>query len=285
MDTVERDAVAVGAARLSLLVAGPPDGEPIVLLHGIPTNAALWEPVMERLAARGHRVLAADLPGYGLTRLPRGGDHSLAGAAALLARWLTESAWIVGHDAGGAVAQLMAVEHPEVVARLTLVSSIVDGSWPAPRARFATLVARAGLYRAGAALRLVPNPYVRREVRRGFADPVRGAAVDADRVFWDGKCSDRAGRRAFERHLAALTPADTARVVEGLGRLAVPVQLVWGAEDVFQPWETAGRRLERLLPAPAVVRLDGCGHFAPLDCPERLCAALLEWRAATGQER
>jgi pimeloyl-ACP methyl ester carboxylesterase len=89
------------------------------------------------LAAAGHRALAPDLPGYGRTRLPSSADHSLAGAAELLVAWLADEigpAWVVGHDAGGAVAQLFAARHPELVARLSLTNSIADGSWPAPHA-------------------------------------------------------------------------------------------------------------------------------------------------------
>lgn len=281
MQVERREWTLVGGGTVSALVGGR--GDPVVLLHGIPTGAELWRSVVGRLAGAGLRVLAPDLPGYGGTRVGEDGDPSLAGAAALLARWTREQelapVWVVGHDAGGAVAQILAVSHAESVGRLTLVNSIADGSWPAPRARLARLLARAGLFRLGAALRIVPNPYLRREIRRGFADPRRAAEVDAAAVFWDTKFSDPGGRRAFERHLAALSALDTARVVPGLRRLRVPCQIVWGTEDVFQPWEGPGRRLQRLLPSPVVTRLEACGHFVPLECPERLVDALLTWHA------
>lgn len=269
-----------GTATVSALEAG--HGPLVVLLHGIPSNARLWERVVEPLAAGGLRVLAPDLPGYGRTRVATRSDHSLAAAADLIARWLETldvgPAWVVGHDAGGAVAQLLAVDHPEVVARLTLVNSIVDGSWPAPRARIAGVAARLGLYRLGARLGLVPNPYMRHELRRGFADPARAADVDMDAVFWADKTATDAGRRAFEHHLVALDPADTARVAPRLAGLRVPCQLVWGMADPFQTWDVAGRRLRDLLPDPAVTRLHGCGHLVPLECPDGLIATLQDWR-------
>lgn len=281
MSGVRREELAVDAATVSALVDG--DGPPIVLLHGIPTGSELWRPLFGPLVDDGFRVLAPDLPGYGRTRLPASADHSLAGAADLLARWLRVQdlppAWVVGHDAGGAVAQILAVSHPERVSRLTLVNSIAEGSWPAPRARFARLAARLGLYRAAAAVRLVPNAYLRHQIRRGFADPASAATVDGDAVFWDTKFTEKAGRRAFERHLAALDAADTSRIVAGLHHLSMPCQLVWGMEDDFQPWDVAGRRLQELLPSPAVTTLERCGHFVPLECADRLAAALLQWHA------
>ena len=281
MGSVERRFTTVGDAKLSALTAG--QGPPVVLLHGIPTGAAVWERVLVRLAEAGYQALAPDLPGYGQTRLPPAADHSLAGAARLVADWLADHdstpAWIVGHDSGGAVAQILAVRHPSRVSRLTLTNSIADGWWPAPRARFARAASRIGGYRAATRLGLVPNAFMRWQIRRAFADA--GAAEGIDAVLWDGKCRDPAGRAAFERHLAALTARDTADVATGLGELAVPCQLVWGADDPFQPWQGPGRRLEQLLPSPAVATLDACGHFTPWECPQRLVDAMLAWAGGT----
>jgi pimeloyl-ACP methyl ester carboxylesterase len=171
----------------------------------------------------------------------------------------------------------VAARYPELVGRLTLANSVADGSWPAPRARFATLAARMQLFRPAARVRLVPNWYLRREVRRGFADRRVARSVDGDRIFWDTKFTDPRGRREFERHLSAITADDTASVVPTLGRLTVPCHLVWGTADPFQTWEVTGRRLADLLPEPTVDLLDGCGHFAPLECPQAFLTALLAW--------
>lgn len=254
-----------------------------MLLHGVPTGAELWRGVMSGLAAGGFRAVAPDLPGYGQTRLRHGAEYSLAGTARLLAAWLDGNglapAWVVGHDMGGAVAALMAVHHGDVVSRLTLTNSVAHGAWPAPRARLGTIAARLHLVRVAGALRTTPNPYLRREIRRAFVDPDRLSDADADRVIWDGKFSDPYGRIEFERHLAALTPADTAVLPDRLPALRMPTQLVWGMADRFQTWDGPGRRLHALLPKAAVTRLENCGHFTPMECPDRLLSALLDWRA------
>ncbi len=274
-----RHEVEVGEATLSVLRSG--EGNPVVLIHGIPTGAELWRGLMGRLATAGLRALAPDLPGYGSTRLPEDGDHSLAGGAALVARWLGDSepqgVWVVGHDAGGAVAQLLAVRHPDLVTRLTLVNSIAHGSWPAPRARFARLAARIGLVRMASAMGVVPNAYLRRRIRDGFAHPSVVSDEDLDRVVFDGKFSAPEGRAGFERHLRALDPADTAAVASALGSLPMPCQLIWGMADVFQPWTGPGQQLQQLLPEPSMTLLDDCGHLSPLECPQSLVDAMLAW--------
>ncbi len=79
-----------GEARLALLEAGPEDGQPLVLLHGIPAGAELWRGIMPRLAAEGYRCFAPNLPGYGMTRVAPYGDYSIFGAARLIDLWLNK---------------------------------------------------------------------------------------------------------------------------------------------------------------------------------------------------
>jgi pimeloyl-ACP methyl ester carboxylesterase len=269
----------VAAGVVSSLQAG--DGPPVVLLHGIPTGAELWRPVIGLLAGRGYRAVAPDLPGYGMTRIAPNGDYSLEGVTDLLAEWLQlrglVPVWLVGHDAGGAVAQLLTVRHPELLNRLTLTNSIADGFWPAPRACLGRVAARLHLVRLAAACRTIPNPYVRWAVRRAFADRKRYDDVDTNAVFWDTKFSQHRGRIAFERSLAHLSTVSTTEAALGLPHSTVPTQLVWGMADPFQRWDGPGSRLAELLPSASVTKLDHCGHFTPLECPELLVAALTEW--------
>ncbi|MDX1614675.1 MAG: alpha/beta hydrolase [Candidatus Promineifilaceae bacterium] len=275
--------VVLGAVELAYLEIGPPAAPTMLLLHGIPTGAELWRETMVPLGLAGYRVCAPDLPGYGQTRVPATGDHSLAGAADLLARWMETAqlgpSWVVGHDLGGAVAQILAVRRPRLVQRLTLTNTVVGDSWPVRPVKLLRLLARLRLYVPLAALGLFPNPYATWELRRAFTDPQRLRFTAAQRVFWDGKIKTHEGRQAFSRHLRALDPVQTEAIVGQLGQIAAPVQIVWGRQDPFQPWARIGRRLVGLLPNPAVQLLNEAGHFTPLEQPEALAAALLAWVA------
>ena len=50
--------------------AGPPDGPPVVLIHGWAVSSYLWRHTLGGLAAAGYRTYAPDLPGHGLSDAP-----------------------------------------------------------------------------------------------------------------------------------------------------------------------------------------------------------------------
>ena len=271
-----------GGAQLSLLEAGPADGQPLVLLHGIPTGAELWRGIMPKLAAEGFRCFAPNLPGYGMTRLSPDGDYSIFGAAVLIDFWLNtsgiEDVWLVGHDWGGAVAQVLAARYPDRLSRLTLSNCPVENSWPVPAIKLFRLMARAGLYAPSASLRLIPNPYATSQLNKAFYDHSRVSRADWKRIFWDSKVSDPAGRVEFQHHLASLNNAQTMEIAPELSAVDLPSLLMWGANDRFQPWERVGLRLKALLPNPEVKLIDRAGHFHVLEKPDTFVETLMAWR-------
>ena len=113
---------------LHYLTAG--EGDPVVLLHGIPQSSHEWRFVMPRLAER-YFVIAPDLRGLGdSTRPPSGYDK----------KTVAEDIWqlvnghlgikrfhLVGHDWGGPVAFSLAAHHPEAVSKLAILDVTIPG--------------------------------------------------------------------------------------------------------------------------------------------------------------
>jgi pimeloyl-ACP methyl ester carboxylesterase len=103
--------------------AGAPTGQPLVLIHQSPSSSAMWQPVLERFAARGYWALAPDLLGHGATAAPKT-RPDLRTYAAGVCVWLDalgiEQADLVGHHSGSNIALLMAVERPARVHALAL---------------------------------------------------------------------------------------------------------------------------------------------------------------------
>jgi haloalkane dehalogenase len=106
------------------------EGEPVVLMHGIPVSSFLYRKVLPLLAERGLRGVAFDLPGLGLAAKPREFDYTWSG----LGRWTgaaidalgIERCHLVLHDIGGPIGLEWALRNRERVRTLTVLDTLID---------------------------------------------------------------------------------------------------------------------------------------------------------------
>jgi haloalkane dehalogenase len=106
------------------------DGDPVVLMHGIPVSSYLYRKVLPLLAERGLRGVAFDLPGLGLAEKPAGFDYSWSG----LGRWTGEAIDALGierchlvlHDIGGPIGLEWALRNRERIKTLTVLDTLID---------------------------------------------------------------------------------------------------------------------------------------------------------------
>ena len=108
----------------------------VMLVHGFMDAAGTWEEVAPALSARGHRVLAPDMRGFGeAPRAPRGSYYHFVDYVADLAEILGALApgpvALVGHSMGGTIATLYAGAYPENVVRLANLEGLgpPDNRW------------------------------------------------------------------------------------------------------------------------------------------------------------
>jgi haloalkane dehalogenase len=117
-----------GGARSFVREEG--EGEPVVLMHGIPVSSYLYRKVLPRLAERGLRGIAFDLPGLGLAEKREDFDYTWSG----LGRWTgaavdalgIERCHLVLHDIGGPIALEWAVRNRDRVLSLTVLDTLID---------------------------------------------------------------------------------------------------------------------------------------------------------------
>jgi haloalkane dehalogenase len=106
------------------------EGEPVVLMHGVPVSSFLYRKVLPLLAERGLRGVAFDLPGMGLAEKPAEFDYSWSG----LGRWTGDAIDALGidrchlvlHDIGGPVALEWALRNRDRVRTLTVLDTLID---------------------------------------------------------------------------------------------------------------------------------------------------------------
>jgi len=109
---------------------------PFVLVHGLASNARMWDGVAARLAAAGVPALTVDLRGHGRSSKPDGsyGVRAVAAdLAALIERLALDRPVVAGQSWGGNVAVELAARHPDAIAGIVCV----DGGWLEPSRQFA----------------------------------------------------------------------------------------------------------------------------------------------------
>ncbi|MEP2682855.1 MAG: alpha/beta hydrolase [Sulfitobacter sp.] len=239
-------------------------GDPVILLHGIPTCPALWRDVAPKVT--GRRVLAWEMPGYGAS-IPQGEgrDISVSAQADYLVAWMRDQgisrAILAAHDLGGGVAQIAAVRHPGMVSGLLLTNAISYDSWPVP---LVSAVAK-----TGGVAKHAPDGSFHQLLKMMFSkghetDAAAEAAFDAHAPHY----AQHGEAEAFVRQAQSLDVEDTKAIADKLPTLNIPARIVWGAADEFQKLEY-GERLAKDLNAP-LRRIEGGKHFTPEDHPDLL---------------
>jgi haloalkane dehalogenase len=261
----------VGGLRLAYAEAGPPDGEPVLLLHGEPSWSFLYRHVIGVLAGAGLRAIAADLAGFGRSDKPAEvSDHSYARHV----EWIRALAFdhldlraltLVGQDWGGLIGLRLAAEHPDRFARVVAANTgLPTGDQPMPDAwlRFREVV------------RTAPRLQVARLVQSGCQTELPAAVLAAyDAPFPDE--SFMAGVRAMPG-LVPTSPDDPAAEANRAAwrQLAAwdkPFLVAFSDGDPITG--AMAPILRRTVPGAAGVEhpvITGAGHFLQEDAGQRL---------------
>lgn len=240
-------------------------GPAVLLLHGIPFWSVQWRHFTPALAARS-RVIVPDLIGAGASAKPN--DRPLHPVAQvgylreLLEHLGIDRLAVVGHGTGGAVAQLLALDHLGVAAMVLLNPDPVDDPRPAIPIE---PVDPASSVRA--TIRAVLEMGARQRSR------ITDDLIDA---YADPYLDDPA---ALARAAGIAGGEDVTSRRDELRRIEVPVLILWGEEDPLASLEEADRLNEAIASSTLGV-LPGCGHFLPDEAAETLAPMVAEYLRA-----
>ncbi len=273
---------------------GPDDGPTVVLVHGLGGSHLNWD-LFAPLLSPHARVLALDLPGFGLSE-PGERRTTVHDNVRVLDRFLAEVAGtpavLVGNSMGGMISILQTAAVPEAVSGLVLL----DAAVPGPRRALDPLVAAVfGIYAvpvlgerfmAVRRKRSTPLRTVRQMLRLCGVDPdaLPADLIDRSVTLIDQRPDHAASDRAFlaaARSLLRLL-ADPRAYRRAMASIRVPVLLVQGDVDRLVP-VAAARDIARKHPDWRYLELAGVGHVPQLQVPERLAEELLGWLADTGR--
>ncbi|MFD4196843.1 alpha/beta fold hydrolase [Amycolatopsis thermoflava] len=243
-------------------LAGPEDGELVVLVGGITIPLFYWDELAARLHARGLRTLACSAYGRGCSDRVQGRYDEV-----LFVRQLTELTaalglagphHVVGTSMGALVAMAYANQRPEAVATLTIVGPAGLGERPLPQRLLRNDVV------AGFVARRFGRKLLEDHLGHNVRDPGlsgRLVAMVRDAYRFEGSLY------AFFQTLQDFPLYERQDLFRSTGELGLPVQLVWGDDDQVTPITNLDTVRELLRPRQTHV-ITECGHMAPYERPD-----------------
>jgi pimeloyl-ACP methyl ester carboxylesterase len=273
--------VEVGGVEANYIDVGSGDEDPVVLVHGLGGQGQNWLENVPRLA-QDRRVIAMDLPGFGLTPKREDDDVTIPGYG----RWVNklcdklglEQIELVGNSMGGYIAAEVAIQFPERVKRLVLVSAAGISSAETLQAPILTLGRIATALATNSAARhrhLASRPLTRHLSLALVARHPRLLKADlAYEGFFKG-----AGKGGFDDALRACLDYDFR---DRLPEVKVPTLIVWGEKDSIIPVRDADE-FERLIEDSRKIVMKDTGHIPMAERPRTFNEVLVDFLAETGR--
>jgi pimeloyl-ACP methyl ester carboxylesterase len=256
--------------------------DPVVLVHGLGGQWQNWLENIPRLA-QDRRVVAMDLPGFGLTPEPEDEDEI---TITRYGRWVNalcdglglEEIDLVGNSMGGYIAAEVAIQFPERVKRLVLVSAAGISSAEVLQAPILTIGRVATALASNTAARyryLAARPITRHMSLALVARHPRLMRADlAYEGFFKG-----AGKPGFDDALRASLDYDFR---DRLDDVKVPTLIVWGEKDSIIPTRDADE-FERLIDDSRKIVMKDCGHIPMAERPQAFNDELVEFLDEEGR--
>ena len=258
------------------------EGRPLVFIHGL---GGCWHNWLEQLPAFAdeHRVVAFDLPGFGYSPMPAH-EISVAGFVLIVRELLDaleiDRATVVGNSMGGLIAAELALDAPERVAQLALVSPAGIALNYRPRHLPKILVLYPLL--AGATAWVGANAETAARRSRARRWMLRTVSPHPEDISTELAAEQLRGVGAagFRLALEALVEYS---IRERLHGISCPTLIVWGEKDHVRPVRHADIYAREIEGSRTVV-LPDTGHVAMLERPAEFNALLAELLATPGTE-
>ena len=252
------------------------EGRPVILTHGWPLDADMWDAQAMALAENGFRAIAYDRRGFGRSDQPWSGyDYDTLAddlAEVMAAASVTQDATIVGFSMGGGeIARYMSRHDGKGVIAAGLVSSVVpymlqtdDNPGGVPAKMFEQIKDgikedRARFFRHTFAPQFFGVGWVTSPVSDDVLDHATATAMMAG-LKPTLACVDAFGKTDFRPDLAAFD---------------VPTLIIHGTADKTVPIETSARAAARVIPGSQLVEYDGEPHGLNVTASDRLTKDLL----------
>ena len=274
---VERHEADIAGVRMHYLTCG--DGEPLVMLHGRGANAAVFAPVLPLLAER-RRIIAPDLPGWGLSEKPpfrgRTAQDALRvwrdGLVGFLDNQGLSQADLLGHSMGGFTALSLALEQPARVSRLVLADAAGLGTQMQLDERVYFGLVPEKLHRRFG--RRLTRMVMSRSNGERARPELEGPMFELSHALLTQEDVIPSGAAAFHTWVNFTGVHYT--LTDRLKELRMPTLMMWGDRDSVTNYHEAFVAARTLWDGQ-MVAFTGCGHSPFAERPDDFARVLLTW--------
>jgi len=272
MEQLATSHCAIEGHRIAYFVRG--QGEPLLLVHGITTYSFIWRKVLPFLEAR-YQLIGVDLIGCGLSSKNLDQPYSLKNHARLLQKLMQKLGitkfHFVGHDVGGGIGQIFAVNYQDMLFDLVVINSVAYDFWPvqpiiAMRTPIIRQLAMASLDMG--ALRMI--------IRRGLYH--KDNLTPELLAYFRAPMKTREGRKAFLHFAASLNNQHLLEITDQLHQLELPVLIIRGDADPYLS-EAIADKLARNVPNNKLIKIATGSHFIQEDEPRQIAVAMADFFA------
>jgi haloalkane dehalogenase len=244
----------------------------ILLMHGIPTWGFLYHAVIPLMTKAGYRVIAPDFLGHGWSDRRDRFDRSFQDQARMIVALLSllglERVHIVGHDTGGAVALILAIEHAHLINHLVISNAVcydrfdddmLDFGHPI-RWKSRPVADLVNVLEDSLAAGIFNKTRLTEEFRQGIIAP------------W----ASEEGKLSLFRNASALNANQTMALVDRHSTITTKTMILWGMKDPWQKSED-GQQLATEIPNATFKGIENASHWLQQDAPEAFASALIDF--------
>lgn len=251
----------------------PGSGPAVFMQHGFGSSTYSWEKIAPALNARGFHLWALDLKGSGWSDKPAAGDYSpitlMEEVNAFMETKGIRDAVFIGNSLGGAIAVMLAIDHPDKVKKLILLDA---AGYPMKKPSTVKMAALHGS--SGFGNIIFGKWMVKDNLNQIFYDKklISGEAIDA---YYDRLRTDN-GLKAMELLARALDFSIFDKYQERIPKIDKETLIIWGRDDRWIP-VSLGFRYRKDIAKSRIVVIPECGHAPQEEAPELTSRYILDF--------
>ena len=270
--------VEANGLSFNVVVEGPENGRPVILLHGWPDSSELWRHQIPALADAGFRVIAPDLRGFGESDKPADKDlygllYLLGDVTGILDALAIDKAAVIGHDWGAALAWVVGAFTPERVEKLVALSV----GHPAAFGAAGLEQREKSWYMLAFQFEGIAEQWLTMDDFANFRAFSRGSYPDFDATTAQWKADPARVTAGLNWYRANVGPESLVSGPPPVPPVTVPTMGVWSSGDMALT-EISMSGSSAFVTGPwRYERLEGPGHWMQLEEPDRVNALLLDF--------